>query len=1524
MRNQPVQNNRRGITLLFVVSMIVLFLLMGTAFVVVAGDFLRSSKKRARVDLHTIDGTANVERALYDILRGPTLDNANSPLRGQDILSDIYGYGFRGQVTATAPVVANIPGARSNGFAQSSQGQLIQLELVNSGLTNLRTGSTTDVLSDLPGAYSGSILTFVSGPAKGISARIIEYYVGDPGSTGSITDRKFVIAPDWSDSGPIALANLVNSQVIVNGRAFGGFGAGGFDNDATEGSAALGPTTLEPNRVGETQLYLTADVDLIPPPIPLPIPRRYLGKNASPNESYDGPDPQNMFLSGFDRNGDPIASFYRDSLANQNLVGGPTNRSSFAAFINSKTGTEYQVDNDNDGSKDSIWMDLGYPVQADQNGTYFKPLVAYHIVDLDGKINLNAAGNLADLASITAPYAGQGFGPAELSLGTFLSGTDYAGILHGVPDAAPSLARPGTPGRYGFGADGLIDNVVANRDEVPGSSIQDDWSRRKLFGYPIGLNVVGGFFASAPADPRGRFAIGTPAVPQFPDTNVPAFNNGLPVTDFSTFNPLTDSVANSPYESSFSRQPYVKWEPGDDDMPFSAHELERLLRPFDVDTSLLANRLAILAPGVLSDPIQRKSVTTESFEVPMAPFYAMNAAGRTRTLVSLLREKIKLEPAWASSQDFEIEPVVFSLLSPELFVGMKMDVNRPFGNGRDDNGNGVVDDPNESVVGETISELAVALDMDLDNDYQSFTNDNLAKHKYAKHLYVLTLLACEDSSTSFARTLDFRRAIAQWAINVVDFRDPDSINTPFEFDLNPWNGWNVDGVVTVGEANAGDRWLAWGCERPELLLTETFAHHDRALEDRADDDGGGDDIAGGDVDFDSRLVPRTSTFIELYNPWTQNTNNQILPAELADPAGTGIDIQRRSPGGDPVWRIGVKRNPAANAFLRSIYFTDIAANPPASVDPNAGEEFYTTLPDGDVPPLAPGRSAVVGSAGNVTSVAGEFKTTFGRRIGAIEGSVASLQIDDTRSITLVPDTNANTPQIFRNEWDGAAMVETSTIGIAVMIDGPRSLSLTDPNGGYVLAGATDVGDGLGLAVPLPLPNRPNDAPLDYNADPADLPAIWNNGITKGFRTIYLQRLANPLLDWNEDTNPYLTIDVSTVDLMAFNGVLNNPNNGTPTPNEGSTVVVTDGDTDFHSLERGESQTTNTRQLFARDAGGALAEGAVATGDLHNLSYQFIESFGQINDAYLNNGTDAFAWLSWNNRPFISQFELANVPFVASETLTAAFTLRDTALNPYTTINPAGGTDPVLSLGSTFGHLLNFYGYDNTARTPQRSNFYRLFDFTEVPSRYVGTETWLNANHFANVPFNFISQYRYPGKINLNTIPNDQVYNVLMGNYAASLNFTNFRNSLWNTANFRPFRNANEGNFVPSPAMVEENVDCGLYRRDVASGEPLFDFNSAAPNSNSDRSAYFRNAMRQRLANLTTTRSSVFAIWITVGYFEVNENGVLKGINRELGIDIGQVKRNRGFFIFDRSIPVAFEPGKNHNIDRAILVRSIIE
>ena len=48
------------------------------------------------------------------------------------------------------------------------------------------------------------------------------------------------------------------------------------------------------------------------------------------------------------------------------------------------------------------------------------------------------------------------------------------------------------------------------------------------------------------------------------------------------------------------------------------------------------------------------------------------------------------------------------------------------------------------------------------------------------------------------------------------------------------------------------------------------------------------------------------------------------------------------------------------------------------------------------------------------------------------------------------------------------------------------------------------------------------------------------------------------------------------------------------------------------------------------------------------------------------------------------------------------------------------------------------------------------------------------------------------------------------------------------------------------------------------------------------------------------------------------------LGQELGSDAGNVTRHRAFYIYDRSIPVGFNPGKDLNYDKGILVKRFIE
>jgi hypothetical protein len=114
--------------------------------------------------------------------------------------------------------------------------------------------------------------------------------------------------------------------------------------------------------------------------------------------------------------------------------------------------------------------------------------------------------------------------------------------------------------------------------------------------------------------------------------------------------------------------------------------------------------------------------------------------------------------------------------------------------------------------------------------------------------------------------------------------------------------------------------------------------------------------------------------------------------------------------------------------------------------------------------------------------------------------------------------------------------------------------------------------------------------------------------------------------------------------------------------------------------------------------------------------------------------------------------------------------------------------------------------------------------------------------------------------------------------------------------------------------------------------PFLENLSNEPYNNTERNPYFRYQGIDRLGNLVTTRSNVYAVWITMGFFEVEPSPTGPDaahpdgyqLSRELGSDTGNVKRHRAFYMIDRSIPVAFEPGENHNVDRAVVLRRFIE
>lgn len=425
--------------------------------------------------------------------------------------------------------------------------------------------------------------------------------------------------------------------------------------------------------------------------------------------------------------------------------------------------------------------------------------------------------------------------------------------------------------------------------------------------------------------------------------------------------------------------------------------------------------------------------------------------------------------------------LVSELLAPEVIAGKRMDLNRPFGDGKDNNGDGVVDDPLEA--GEPFLDLngngkrddgtngtpvEPFIDLNGNGVYDApgdqlwsslwpkplggdgtmrepisfdYTNghaeplhatvldalkknlnvnvvggvrnlESQGRQLFARHLYCLMLLLVDDGfiapwdendpqlmtwmATERARLVAAKPAlsmaeadvvvkrrltckmIAQWAVNVVDARDADSIMTPFEYTDNPWFGWGVwddkwagdplawpsnptdpkfprliplDGdpatdenqgvvidwsvmgsasgsakalkqlsvdttqttgasLVALGAANPAvithplnqSRGLVWGAERPELLISETLAFHDRRTEDLQSADKDGHDNFSNtkkhkgqtnnstdyydDYDLDQSLRPRGSLYVELKNPWSQSGQ---LPLELYSKVDSAVN-----------------------------------------------------------------------------------------------------------------------------------------------------------------------------------------------------------------------------------------------------------------------------------------------------------------------------------------------------------------------------------------------------------------------------------------------------------------------------------------------------------------------------------------------------------------------------------------------------------------------------------------------------------
>lgn len=530
---------------------------------------------------------------------------------------------------------------------------------------------------------------------------------------------------------------------------------------------------------------------------------------------------------------------------------------------------------------------------------------------------------------------GVGYGPAEISFRHLLA----KGTLSWSGFNPETAYRAAMISRYRR-------NPTENAEISPGGSGDDPLSILRMREHPL-------FFQT----PQNRWQRA-----EFSHTALP----GLPVSVTGRTAHTLDRVGNvylstpdvlqqgliryeSPYESSLVTAPHH-------DSRFTLAEWERIYRIADSDSSALPTRLQERfgeSNQTLASSTLRHEITPISRHLRVPKLTTRSQANNEASPTSfygLVNSIRRLKDGTAVN----IPYLQFTQLFPlEFSRGLPLNLNRPLGNGVDDSapgtpGFGEIDDawelaniPQRSLYVNSAKDVVANVNEDYLGSVapggrwevqDPVTSNELAippqysgnqtRQLFARHIYCLAqLIVPEDyafpnvdrnyyNSLSSVEQMAIRaRTLAQWAVNVVDFRDSDATMTRFPYDSNPFDNnfeWNPDRVV-------------WGLEQPELLLTETLAFHDLRVRNQS--------TTG--FELEQYRIPQGSLFLEFFCPRSTSTTNSnqlpgVSPSLYTSNAGNEVvlDLSKLTPDGNyPVWRAyitgPVSRDPTTSPVFKT-------------------------------------------------------------------------------------------------------------------------------------------------------------------------------------------------------------------------------------------------------------------------------------------------------------------------------------------------------------------------------------------------------------------------------------------------------------------------------------------------------------------------------------------------------------------------------------------------------------------------------
>jgi hypothetical protein len=671
--------------------------------------------------------------------------------------------------------------------------------------------------------------------------------------------------------------------------------------------------------------------------------------------------------------------------------------SSVVSYLQAMIEGAWDVDNDGDGIADSVWINPNLPAIHAPDGRLLKPLVAIKIQDLDGYMNVNLHGDRIQGTALNNPNGGGigfnamggsgalhrfgmsipqgfGYGPADISLNPLFGTSTNPGLLLLTSPNSYSIfdLRYGAKPYANQGFNPQVDRWPGVRLNDPQSALSEReipldgvYRHGRMPGAPLGRRTA---VASA-FDKHGNLTFLNPDVQDvFPEGGV-----GVGAAN--------EAIGDA-YESGSGRRNFG-------DTPFTISDLEPILRRYDEDVEALPSVLRdrLRAAGVSNSSEINKLITTMSAELRYPKLAAAATipdgnggymlekdAGNLLGLIRMMHEQRYRKRTLPSPQPTDEFPLTMESLSelfpPEFSSNLRLNLNRAFGNGRDDAFppakflDSQIDEPSELFLS---NEREVGSFDSITNTYQSsavtgyyrrgLNERSSASRSYfgsrqllARYLYCLGQLiiprdykfpAMLGVNNQLLRDRIRARAIAQWAVNVVDFRDTDAAMTRFEYDIYPFGVRNVGGIGDRPAYWAPDRLInpndgsyngsvrnyvdvVWGMEQPELLLTESLAFHDKRIRDTDLDPAGKliDDAMNPDRDYDQYRFPQGSLFLEMYaTRSTYVANDPVLPGAPSslyqeDPNASGrvkLDLSRRAPesadwGRQPVWRIGISNS----------------------------------------------------------------------------------------------------------------------------------------------------------------------------------------------------------------------------------------------------------------------------------------------------------------------------------------------------------------------------------------------------------------------------------------------------------------------------------------------------------------------------------------------------------------------------------------------------------------------------------------